>query len=486
MTEQNIVRERLLNSLMNVPHREIEPLVQTYAKSLVDDPFFTSKFLAWTINESQIRDQQDAAIVALLQSDNNEYRDAGEVYLAGSEVTPSEPGNIVGLPPFRLLRLAQYLAKTKKPGHRRLAKISGNSMGLFSRYLKTIEANTNRFDGIVMGNRKGVKWLYKWCHLPPSAYAQAVLFDEVPPPGSKLAILKQIAKTTDNTERARLIMENRIDFKTAQGLLDKFDPASAIALIEVMTPTQALNSRAMIERSGILQMEEVKQVYLTKVAKADKSVASARSRQSAKGKDSEVEQAVQQAQQSAISKQQKIHELYLLVDHSGSLSQAIDTAREFAVRVTAQLAEDAPRMIVGFNEYASEIKVKDWTLRGIEQAFAPLRSGGGTSMEMAVRYLVNHKITPYQITFITDGQERSGNVAVYLKNNLPDVIVNVIGVGNYYDSFHFKLQQAGLKVNTVKFSGDYYAFDQIISFLGGPKPMSLMEKILQYDLPAKL
>jgi hypothetical protein len=486
MTEQNVVRERLLNSLMNVPHREIGPLVETYAQSLRDDPFFTAKFLAWTIDKSQIRDQQDAAIVALLQSDNLEHRDAGEVYLAGSEVTPSQPANIGGLPPFRILRIAKYLATTKKPGKRRLSKVEGNTAGILVRWLYLLQVNHNRFDGVVMGSRKSLKWLYKWTHFKPSAYAQQVLFDEKPPEGSKLAIYKQIVKETSNLERARLVMEHKIPFRVAQGLLDKFDSATAIALIEVMTPTEALNSQAMVERSGILAMEEVKSAFVKKVASADKSAASARSRKSAQTGNVELQEATKQAQEKAIAKQEKIHELALLVDHSGSLSQAIEVAREFAIRVTAQLASDAPRMIVGFNEYASEIRPRSWDLKGVEQAFDPLRSGGGTSMEAAVKYLVNHDFKPYQITFVTDGQEMSGNVGLYLKNNLPEVVVNVIGVGRYDDRFHQRLIGFGLKVNTVKWTGDYYAFDQVISFLGGPKPLSLMEKILEYDLPVKL
>lgn len=485
MSEQNIVRERLLNSLMNVPHREIGPLVETYAQSLRDDPFFTSKFLAWTIDQSQIRDQQDAAIVALLQSDNNDYRDAGEVYLAGSEVTPSDPGNIVGLPPFRLLRLAQYLAKTKKPGHRRLAKIEGDKMGLFSRYLKIIEGNQNRFDGIVMGNRKGIKWLYKWCHLPPSAYAQAVLFDEAPPEGSKLAVLKQIAKTTDNAERARLIMENRIDFKTAQGLLDKFDSASAIALIEVMTPTQALNSQKMVERSGILQMEEVKAVFLKKVSSADKSVSSARNRKSAQAQDVELQQATKQAQQKAMDKKARIDQpLALLVDQSGSLSQAIQVSKEFCVYISALLSPEAPRKIILFDDYAKELYIKDWSLEGVERAFAPIRVGGYTSMLAAVAKLIKDNFWTNQLVFVTDGQENVGEAAPLIKQWNPNCIVNIIAVGGYGKTFEDRLKRAGIRVNVFPWTGDYYAFDQVVTMVSGKNP--LMETILGYELPVKL
>lgn len=489
--EQNDLRRDLFNTLMQVPHRELTPLAGIYRQALEQDPFFAGKFLGWTIENSAIRDQQEAAIIALLQSNDPEYRDAGEIYLAGSEVTPSEPNNIPSLEPYRVFRVLHHIATSSTPKvARRLFKCSNGSFGLLPRYLKLLELQPARFDGVVLRNRKAMKWGYKYSHLKPSARAQAILFDDTPPEGSQLAVLKKIASTRDNHERAKLIMDNKIPFKVAQGLLDKFDAVTAIALIDVMSPTEALNSRAMVERSGILTMPEVKEAYLKKVAKATKSAASASHRQSVKGQDAEVEQAVAQAKSSAIAAQKKIEQpLALLVDCSGSMEQAISVAREFAVRISSLLAEGTPRKIVIFSDYAAELPISDWTPQGIEKAFSRLRAGGGTNMTDAILYLVKNKFETFQVTFITDGQEMAGDVTTYMSQpGLKDMVVNVIGVGRYMDRFHQRLEQVGIRTNVFKHSGrhqDYYIFDQVAALLGGPKPLSPVERVLEYQMPVK-
>src|SRR5262249_57828187 len=85
------------------------------------------------------------------------------------------------------------------------------------RYLREREAKEAWFDECAVTARKQMKRLYAVMHIEPSARAQAILFDETPPPDSKLFQVKALAKAESPAEQARAILEHRIPYRIAAG-----------------------------------------------------------------------------------------------------------------------------------------------------------------------------------------------------------------------------------------------------------------------------
>jgi hypothetical protein len=213
------------------------------------------------------------------------------------------------------MRVFQFVNEQSEHKIPRLLKTMAND------YLHMLESDPLRFDGVVIQNRRNMRWMYTNFHIKPSARANDILFHDNPPEDSKLSVLKQIANSTDTIEQANLVIDNKIPYRVAVSVLPKVTPEIGVALIAAMSPTEALNSRSWVERSGLLEMPEVKDVFVSKVSKATASVASADHRASAQGQDEDVQAAVEQAKQKSVEKADRIEkDLLILVDKSGFIT----------------------------------------------------------------------------------------------------------------------------------------------------------------------
>jgi len=479
MTEEHIARRTLFRTLMQVPHRNYDPMVEALRTALNEDPDFIARACVHICTGgSNIRDQQDAAIITLLQSPHHfEYRQSGRALLLGSDVFHIEPSVLSGLPPFRILRIDRYIRSSDRKTPRQMRTLMMN-------WARMLEASPARFDGVAVRQRKALKSVYKHYHIPPSERAQAILFDDSPPADSKLAILKIIANTKDVREQAKLVIEHKIPYVVATSVLPKVTPIVAVALIEAMTPTEALNSRRWVEQSGILQFAEVKEVFVAKVGKATKSVASAQHRKSAQGADQDVQAAIEQATETAVKESSRINrDTLLMVDVSGSMSSAIEAAQKFGGRIGPLV--DAELRTVVFREYGQMLTIEQNTLAGFQKAFRGLRAGGGTNMEQGYLTATEDGWTPEQIVLISDGGERRGSLSTKLSGMVdPPHTVLICVPGADPDFLSPRMIDAGLGIDKFEVSGeDYYIYDQAAAVLGGPPAISVVQRIMQTPLP---
>src|SRR5207244_2985537 len=72
-----------------------------------------------------------------------------------------------------------------------------------TRYLREREASPEWFDSTVLVARKALKRLYALLHIKPGERAQAILFDDRPPPDSRVAGLKRLAAASTPAFRGR-------------------------------------------------------------------------------------------------------------------------------------------------------------------------------------------------------------------------------------------------------------------------------------------
>lgn len=484
MTEQSKSRNLLFQSLTQVQHRDYAPMVADFHRALDEDPDFIARACVYIANGgTNIRDTADCAVITLLTSPNAypEYREAGRCLLLGNEVY-NVSSEAKGLEPFRIFRIDEFVRKYQSKSPRLMRDIMTD-------YIRFLESNPARFDGVAIRNRKAMKSTYIHFHIKPDGRAQAILFDNNPPKDSKLGILKQIANSKDVREQVRLVIENKIPYSVATSVLPKMTPAVGVALIEVMSPTEALNSRAWIEKSGLLEIREVKDVYLNKVAQATKSVASIDNRRSAQGTDAEVQAVISKAKDEAASKQQRITQnIAVLGDKSGSMEKVLQIMVKFLTRITPLC--DGELAVILFNDYAQEIKA-DWkSLSAAENALKGIRAGGYTSVEAGINLALQNGYSPQMVVILTDEVENRGSYAKVLAKmeqrglDVPHTICLTLGENTLLTR---SIETAGFRVDRFQISGeDYYIFDQVAAILGGKPRLTLVDSILSTPLPYRI
>lgn len=485
MTETNRARNVLYQQLMQVPHRDYAPAVTQFRAASNEDPDFVMRACVYLASgNTKIRDQEDISIITLLQSPPIYpwAREAGRVLLLGSDFYEVEPGHLHGMPPFRIIRVLQFVAQSDR-------KVPRLAKSLATDYVRGLEDDNRRFDGVVIRNRKGIKWLYTNYHIRPNDRADDILFKEKMPENSILGVLKQIANSTNVNEQARLVIEHKIPYRVAISVLPKMNPVVGVALIDAMSPTEALNSRSWVERSGLLEIPEVKDTFVAKVSQATSSIASAEHRTSAQGQDADVQAAVEQAKQTAVEQAERIEgDVLLIVDRSGSMQNAIATAIEFGARI-APLC-DGEIMVVTHNTFAQEIVVTDKSsLSSWQQAFVGIRANGGTNMQRALELALERGFMPQKIVLVTDGGENSGSfrntVERYAEQGVEPTIVQITVDNNEQNYLSRNMNGTHLRYDQFVFTGDYYVFDQVTMLLGGPPAKSLVEKILEVEFPRR-
>jgi len=490
--EQNRVLNQIYNSLMQVPHRDYAPLVAAFSDALRDHPAFASHAMVYVVQNSKIRDQVDCAIISLLQADSAylNYREAGQVLLLGNGFYKTNyPVN--GLPPFRIFRIADFI-------HQSNTKIPRRMKSIMNDYLSVIQNDQLWFDSLVLHNRSSVKSAYHTYHVKANDLAEAIIFNNAPPEGSKLHALKLIANADSEEEQARLIMQNKIPYRIAQSVLPGgFTPLVGIALIDVMSPNDALNSRQWVERSGLLQMPEVRDAYVAKLANAQ-SVATADHRKSAQGSDETVQAAIDEAKETAVAKENRIGgQVDIWLDVSYSMQQAIEITPQFASRIWP-LCDDVA--IIAHNSSAWEIAVQDTgsPLQDVRNALHGTRAGGGTLFVPALQKSRQLGRNPQRIVMLTDGGANRSGLASALGRYEEETgivplltMIEVRGTQANDDVLSRELQQAGFEIEKYKAQDldgnvDYFVFDQVVSFLSGDVVKSLVEKIMELELPRRV
>ncbi len=373
--------------------------------------------------------------------------------------------------------------------------------GVMRDYLKALEGNDKWFDSVLTLNREGLFDAYRANYIPRSARAQAIM-NGLPPEDSTAATIKHIAAETDPTKRAEMVIEADLPYTVASSFLPN-SAASWVALIAVMKPRQAANALAWVERSGVLNdLPEVRAAFEEKLRAATGSAAALLGRRSSQAKDEGLKAVVQEAAEVAVTNQRRkvTKRVAVVVDQSGSMETAIEYAAQFAGFLSASVPMDK-LLVIAFNSVVRRIEPRAHTLAGWRQAFAELKAEGGTNVQSAVSWLVNHARqhgAPDEIIFITDGGENDGSQAARLLHQTwPSMPVTIFGMGiwnheagrqkqnDWHPAFGQSFRTLGQEVNIYlpKSPTDYTLFDQAVAAIGGP---SRLQAILDTPLPYRV
>ncbi len=498
------VRMEILNSFLTTPHRKLDELAPLHAEALERDPLFYAHLAPWYFERGEVRDHKVLFAAHLLTSEYPEFREVGWVLLQG-------------LAPFEVARVVDHAKRVigKSPRVLRSA---------VAHYLGTRERNPRQFDGAALRARTHLKHLYATLRIKPGERAQASLFDGTPPEDSPLAALKRLAKAESSEEQAGIILDGKIPSTTAVGALRHVTPALLVALIDAMSPQEVINNLGMLKRRGAMDNPEVKALIddKLKAAGADRRVSTMKAKRAMKAAelDEETEKTLTAVMDRRVAEKVEIKRpTALFVDKSGSMTEAIEVAKQLAALISAVVT--AEFRVYAFDTVAFEIEPsvpdrkhtlpgkvvsglmgaeredsrpepggKRPTMSEWEQAFKFIKANGGTSIGAPLAMMRAKGVYAEQIVLVTDEGE---NTAPFFRDAWTEYArevgvspsVVIVHVGGAYHQFGTDLERRGVELMRYDFRGDYYSLPNVLPLLAMPSRAELVEQIVARELPRR-
>jgi len=521
-------RLSILNTLLTTPHRKLHEIYPIHQEMVRQDPHFYVRLAAWYSDHGDVRDHKEMFIVNLVLSEFAEHRDVGLALLRE-------------LPPYQLGRVCDFIGGRKVTRKNAMGKVEGKvevsvagqslgvakdvqisgtvteSHGLFrslprslktevAAYLREREADPEWFDATVLSARKTLKRLYAWLHIPHGERAQQILFEDAPPPDSRLAALKTLAQAKEPAEQARAIIELRIPYRVASTVVAHMTPTVLLALVQVMSPQECINNLAALTRRGAMNVPEIKAAVEAKLgeAKTGKRVAALKGAEAVKavakaggqldaGTVKQLE-AVADAQVKAKGTISRATAIF--IDKSGSMEQAIEVGKRIAALVSSVCVADV--WVYAFDTGAIPIlRQPGDTLADWERAFSLIRAHGGTACGIPFHYMAANKQVAEQVVIVSDGGENNqptfaAGLDHYMRtlklSQRPGVVFVHVPVRyqvGHANTLSPNLRAAGIEFDQWDFNGDYYSLPNLVPMLAKGSKLDLVMQIMQYELPRR-
>jgi hypothetical protein len=520
MAERDI-RSDLLNTLLTTPHRNLAELYPVHEQMIKQDPLFYVHMAAWYADHGQVRDHKEMFVVMLCLSDFDGHRDVGLALLR--ELPPYEVARVVDF-----IKGATVTRRTPRPrrarGEKQEYEITRQNVGLFKNvprsmrteivhYLREREADSKHFDRTVMTARRSLRRLYAGLHIPPSPRAQAILFEDSPPPDSLAFVVKQIARARTPADQARTIVEYRIPYRVASTVIQEMSPMVLAALIEVMTPQEVINNIASLKKRGALENKDIKKLVDAKLAQAkgDKRVSAYKAKVAveAAGASGELAEALEAVTEAQVKAKGKItRSTALLIDKSGSMHIAIEVGKQLGAMISAiceaelfSYAFDTaaypvePKRQANLVERvlgrdAAEQEPQPPSLSDWEKALAGIHATGGTSCGVAINRMRLKEQRVEQIVMVTDEGENTAPLfkdayqAYAAELNVRPAVI-LVKVGGAVNLLERACAELGIAPQVFEFRGDYYALPNVIPLLSYPSLSEMVMEVLDYPLPER-
>jgi hypothetical protein len=468
-------KKELIKSLLKCPHRNLDETVVTFSEALEADPMFAGKcFYALTLEEfNQIRDLAEAGIAFLLTSPHADHREAGRCTLQRLE-------------PYRAYRVSAFVRSS--------LKVNRQVTGAVVDYLHMLEQSPRRFDGAARLAGRDLHRMYEFFHVKPGERAQKILFENKRPEG-EVDILEQLKNASTPDEQAAIIVKEKIPYRIATSVVKAMTPSVMVALINVMTPAEAINTRASIEKTGILGDPDVRLLYESKlkaaIADSRVSTTTISGRKSAQGKDSRLTDVLKTVEQTKIDRAAKITtDTAIFVDTSGSMERAIEVAKKICPVIASMCI--GKLVIYGFNDTGYKIEFKGTSIEDFRKAFSMVRPNGNTSLGAPLDLAIKKGFLPEQAVYITDqGENRGPMLEEVYKNRAKEVKFVFINVGSYRNQVTLQLERAGAEVTEFDFNttpetpGWYVNLNNLTTLLTKGGYTDLVERIVSLELPKR-
>ncbi len=384
-------------------------------------------------------------------------------------------------------------------------KTTTESFGLFqnpprslrteiARYLRERESDSDWFDGTVLVARKAMKRLYALNHIKPAERAQRILFDEDPPRDSRLFALRVLSKATTPSEQAQAIIDNAIPYRVASTVVKQMTPTVMLALIERMSPQELINNIASLSKRGVMQNADLKALIEQKLDKAQtadrvSAFKATRAIEATPNVSTEMKAKLEKIADTQVKAKGRINRpTALLIDKSGSMSLAIELGKRIGAMISAVCEREL--YVYAFDTIAYPIERGGDDIASWERALVGITAGGGTSCGVSIESMRLKRQYVEQIILVTDEGENTGPLFVptlqkYRADLNADPNVCIVRVPRSTSGIETQCRNAGINVDVLQFSGDYYALPNLIPLLSKPSKLELLMEILDYPLPER-
>jgi hypothetical protein len=489
-------RLNILNTLLTTPHRKLDQIYPIHSDMIKQDPLFYGHLGAWYTATGDVRDHKEVFVINLCLSDFEGHRDAGLALLRE-------------MPPYQVLRVVDFIhgrksTKKKKSKKNEEAQTVVENFGLFkniprsvktevTRYLKEREGDAEWFDSSAVIARKAMKRLYALLHVSPSERAQKILFEDAPPEDSRLFAIKELVKAATPADQAKVIMEHKIPYRIASTVVTAMTPTVLFALIEVMSDQELISNIGSLKKRGAFDNAELKAAIEKKLerAKTGKRVSALKATEAIKvaGVSEDVVKQLEQVADTQLKSKGRINRsTALLIDKSGSMSQAIELGKRIGSMISAVM--DAPLYVYAFDTMAYPIAAVGSDLADWEKALKGINAGGGTSCGVPLAYMIKAKQNVENIIVITDEGENGTPAFVptlqkYRAELKAEPSVTFVKTTGSSDTLERQMKTAGLDHDAWQFSGDYYSLPNLIPYLTKPSKLDLLMEIMMHELPKR-
>lgn len=503
---ENDIRVQMFNSFMNCPHRDTEKIREVHQELQKQDPLFYAHLASWYRDNGDIRDHNELFCSHLV---TDPYTDNREVGLAlFREHAPFMKNRILGFIKGKKVKIREKTGKKIKRGRKTLdeTRITEKEVGMkkaiptslkteIRDYLKWLETNPVRFDSVAMRNSRDLKSLYfaKGKHVfSHGDRAQKILFEKEYPEDSKMAVFKKISEAKSPRTAAKLIVEHKVPYTIAVGLVEKITPSILVALVNNMSPQEVINNIASLKEKGAFENADLKKLIEDKLeeAKKSKKVSALKSKTAVKTgrvQDEEIVKKLDEVADAQVKKGGGIKiPTAVLVDRSGSLTAAIEVGKSISALISGASVSDL--YVVAFDNVPMEVKSQGKTLSDWERAFKPVRPGGSTSIGCALKYLMDKNMRVEQVVVVTDGGENAHPFFHQVYEEYAQKMgvrphVVVVHVGSISHTFVRSLDVAKIPYDVYTPNGnDYYGLPGLIQLLSRKSKLDLVMEIMEYPL----
>ena len=180
------------------------------------------------------------------------------------------------------------------------------------------------------------------------------------------------------------------------------------------------------------------------------------------------------------------------MDKSGSMTEAIEVGTEISALIAG--VTEAPLYVVAFDTMAREIEAKGTGLTAWKKAFEPIKSHGGTSIGVALDYLIRKEYYVEQIIVVTDEGENNRPFYVEVIDHYSQRFkvtpnITIIYIKSFYSSkvFSHTLKQKGIAFDYYDLpeKSDKEAYPGLITMLSRNSKLDLLYEIMETPLPVR-
>ena len=460
----------------------------------VKDPFFLAHLTSYIVKNTQNYDVQLFTIFV-----NS---------LSSADGSPFSVGSQYKKPNLRYVSAAALQMLDPKRA-KRLAEVSTRKFSVkdilneaqhfpsalrtaFNKYLAYREANLEIVRGIKkVGLGNTYANLYRIVHRSPSDEVASILrWEQV---GKHIEFEKTFFDFEGKTDLqiAEYIREKKLPVLGVLGALKRVSPVIAVALLEQCTGNQAVILTKTWEELGVLTDPEVRKLYEEKVSTAKTALDRA---ETVSREASDQVKAILKKTRSDVRKEQvgDIGKLFLHIDVSGSMDQAIEIAKEKGAIIAEVVQNPQENFHWGLYNTGGELLPVPKTFEA--DAFKAIlfgrRAGGGTDSFQL--YPAAREFGATVDVHVSDGGHNTGPLALRIQQfhrdnpNFPKpramVLIHIRGQ-EYSDMLKNEYEAAGIPVAVMtesSLSGSALVSEAIRTAIAGP--VSIIGEIMETKL----